>query len=369
MKRREFLGTLLLAAACSSRNDAAKSPAVTPSPKPEGKKLSVLVLGGTGFIGPHIVEALRARGHAITLFNRGKTHPGLFPDVEKLQGDRDGKLDALKGRTWDAVVDTSGYVPRIVKMSAELLAPSVNHYVFISTISVYPNAPKADADDTAPVAQLPDPGSEEPKYYGANKALSEQAAEAAMPGRVSSLRCGVIVGPGDTTGRFAHWVTRCSEVGEVLAPGDGTTPVQWIDARDLGAFVAHLIETKTMGTFNTIGPEHRTTLKQLLDAANAASGNKATITWVPAKFLDSEDVAGWMEMPLWLDPEGEWAGFGTIANGRALKAGLKLRPLAQTIDDTIAFLATIPDDKKAHSSGIAREKELKVLADFHALRK
>ncbi len=370
--RREFLvGSLAAAAACGSRGDG-KPTSPTPSREPTAptKSKSILILGGTGFVGPHIVEAARARGHAVTLFNRGKTHPGLFPDVEKLQGDRDGKLDALRGRTWDAVVDTSGYVPRIVKMSAELLAPSVEHYVYISTISVYPSQKTVGADETTPVQPLSDPSSEDTAHdYGALKAASERAAEAAMPGRVTSLRCGVIVGPGDPTGRFAHWVTRTQDGGEVLAPGDGTTPVQWIDGRDLGAFVVKTIEARTIGTYNTIGPDHRVTIKELVDTCNAASGNKATITWVPAAFLDQHDVQPWMELPLWLPAEGEWAGFGTLANARAIAAGLACRPLASTVKDVLAWLDTVPDDKKAHSSGIARDKELKVLADWKASRK
>lgn len=374
MKRREFLvGSLATLAACSSRSDAPKSPAPGPAQEPEAmaKKKSILVLGGTGFIGPHIVEAARARGHTLTLFNRGKTRPGLFPDIEKLQGDRDGKLEALKGRTWDAVVDTSGFVPRIVKQSAELLAPSIHHYIFVSTISVYPSQSKVDADETAlPLATLPDPGSEEPKYYGANKALSEQVAEAAMPGRVTNLRSGVIVGPGDYTGRFAHWVTRCADGGEVLAPGDGTTPAQWIDSRDLAAWIVKVIEDGTMGTYNTIGPAKRTPIRELLDACNAASGNKATLAWVPAAFLDKQDVVPWMEMPLWIQNEGAWAGFGTLSNARAMKAGLTFRPVAESIKDTLAFLETVEPDKrdKARSTGIARDKELKVLAEWKASR-
>src|SRR4051794_230989 len=191
----------------------------------------ILILGGTGFIGPHLVDAARARGHTVTLFNRGKTHPKLFRDVEKLHGDRDGELGALKGRSWDAVVDTAGYVPRIVKQSVELLGPNVGHYVFVSTMSVYANEDKVGADETEEVQTLDDASTEDvSKAYGPLKAACEAVCEAAMPGRVTNLRAGWIVGPLDPTGRFTYWPNRLADGGEVLAPGDGSTPVQLIDA-------------------------------------------------------------------------------------------------------------------------------------------
>jgi len=335
--------------------------------KPAPKK--VLILGGTNFIGPHIVEAARARGHTLTLFNRGKTHAELFPDVEKLVGDRDGKLEALKNRSWDVVVDTSGFVPRIVKMSAELLAPSVGHYIFISTISVYAKHDVANADESAPLETMDDPTNEEvPKHYGALKALSEKAAEAAMPGRVATIRPGLIVGPLDPTGRFTHWPARLSEGNEVLCPGDGTTPVQIIDARDLAAWVAKVIEDKTIGTYNALGPAQRMTMKQMIDGCNAAGGNKGKPVWVDAAFLEKEAVEPWSEMPAWIDAKGEWAGFGTMANARAVQAGLTFRPIADTAKDTLGWLATLPDDERAkkRSSAIKPDKEAKVLAAWKA---
>ncbi|MFL5312681.1 MAG: NAD-dependent epimerase/dehydratase family protein, partial [Myxococcales bacterium] len=195
---------------------AAKGPKARRAAKP----LRILLLGGTGFLGPHLVENARARGHTVTLFNRGKTHPELFPEVEKLRGDRNGQLAALEGRSWDAVVDTSGYVPRIVKMSAELLAKQVRQYVFISSISVFPDDVKPGADESTPVQQLAEPGSEEVrKHYGALKALCEHAAEAAMPGRTTNVRPGLIVGPGDPTDRYTYWPVRIDRGGEALAPG------------------------------------------------------------------------------------------------------------------------------------------------------
>ena len=371
--RRRFLAGSLaasFAAACGSRKDTGATPVSTPEPKQTAKPApkSILILGGTGFLGPHVVTAAQARGHTLTLFNRGKTHPGLFPDVEKLQGDRDGKLDALKGRTWDAVVDTSGYVPRIVKMSAELLAPSVKQYIFISTISVYDADKIPNADETAPLLTLADPTTEAVREnYGALKAACEAAAEAALPGRVANIRPGLIIGPGDPTGRFSHWPTRMAEGGEVLAPGDGSTPVQYVDGRDLGNWIVRVIEDGTMGIYNALGPETRVTMKDALDACNKAAGNKATLTWVSNDFLTKQNVSGWSDMPMWIDLS-DMPGFGTMVNKRAVGKGLTFRPLEDTAKDTLAWLDTLPADEKAkaRSSGIKRDKEEAVLAAWKA---
>jgi 2'-hydroxyisoflavone reductase len=353
-------------AACAS-GTSKSSPAPAPKTAPPSPK-KILILGGTGFLGPHIVEAALARRHTVTLFNRGKTHPGLFPDVEKLHGDRDGQLDALKGRSWDAVIDPSGYVPRIVKMSAELLAPSIQHYVFISTISVYKDGLPRGADETAPLNTIADPTNEDVKAnYGALKALCEQAAEAALPGRVANVRPGLIIGPGDPTGRFSHWPSRCAQGGEVLAPGDGSTPVQYIDGRDLGQWLVRLVEARTVGTFNALGPTGTLTMRDALTACNAAGGNKARLTWVPWKFLAEQQVAPWQDMPMWV-PEQEEPGFGTMSNTRAVNAGLTFRPIGDTARDTLAWLAEQPAEERAKlsSSGISRDREAKVLAAWHA---
>jgi 2'-hydroxyisoflavone reductase len=366
--RRKFLFGSLVLAACHKAMP--KQPKQVEK-KPEPKK-TILVLGGTNFLGPHVVTTALARGHTVTLFNRGKTHTELFPDVEKLRGDRDGQLDALKGRSWDAVVDTSGFVPRIVKMSAELLAPNVKQYLFVSTISVYKQPSTPNMDESGPLETTPEPESEDvPKYYGALKVLCEKAAETAMPGRVTTVRPGLIIGPGDPTGRFTHWPSRCADGGEVLAPGDGSTPVQYIDGRDLGDWIVHLIEQGTFGTFNALGPDKKITMREVLDGCNAAGGNKAKLTWVDWKFLEKQDVGPWAEMPMWI-PTEEDPGFGTMANARAVKAGLTFRPIGDTAKDTLAWLAALPADTPADkrakmiSTGIARDKEAKVLAAWHA---
>ncbi len=364
--RRQFVlgsAAALAASACSSpsKKTVTESKPIEPPVDPKKK---ILILGGTGFLGPHIVRTAIERGHTVTLFNRGKTQPHLFPDIEKLQGDRDGKLDALEGRQWDAVVDPSGYVPRIVKLSADLLAPNVKHYIFVSTVSVYKDGAPVGADEGATLNTIDDPTNEDVKSnYGALKALSEQAAETAMPGRVANVRPGLIIGPGDPTGRFTHWPTRCADGGEVLAPGDGTTPVQYIDGRDLGAWIVTLIEQGTVGTMNALGPERKMTMREVLESCNTAGGNQATLTWVPWKFLEKHNVGPWMEMPMWV-PSEEDPGFGTMSNARAVKAGLVFRPLVETAKDTLAWLETLPADKRdrMRSSAIARDKELAVLA-------
>ena len=386
-RRRFVVGTLAgsLAAACGGRSDPkvvaapVAGPAPAPAVAPPAKK-SILVLGGTGFLGPHVVTAALARRHRVTLFNRGKTHPSLFPEVEKLRGDRDGHLEALAGRSWDAVVDPSGYLPRLVKASAELLAPRIGHYIFISTISVYAKNDIVGADETSPVEPLADPSNEDVKAnYGALKALCERAAEAALPGRVACLRPGLIIGPGDPTGRFSHWPTRLAAGGNVLAPGDGTTPVQYIDGRDLGAWIVRVIEDKAVGTMNAFGPATRVTMKQVLDDCNRALGDKAQLTWVAADFLDKQGVEGWSEMPMWIDNHGDYAGFGTRSNAKAVAAGLTFRPIGETARDTLAWLdaasvegaadgLTAEQRSKARSSGIAPDKEAKVLAAWKARR-
>ena len=335
------------------------------------RPMKILILGGTNFLGPHVVTAALARGHTVTLFNRGKTHAELFPQVEKLRGDRDGKLDALRGRTWDAVIDPSGYVPRIVKMSAELLAGSVGHYVFISTISVYAKDDVPHADETAAVEEIADDvaAKEDVKAnYGALKARSEKAAEAALPGRTLVVRPGLIVGPGDPTGRFTHWPTRLRDGGDVLAPGDGATPVQWIDGRDLGAWLVSCVETNAVGTMNALAPSPGEHVRDALGEIARVVGTRANLVWVDAAFLKAQGVSGWSDLPMWIDATGEDAGFGTMSNARAVAHQLAQRPLFETALETLAWLDAQPADQRAKlaSSGISREREAAVLAAWRA---
>ncbi len=336
--------------------------------------LRILILGGTAFLGPALVEFARGRGHTVTLFNRGKTNPGLFPDVEKLTGDRDPNkgegLKALQGRAWDVVVDTSGYVPRVVRASAELLAPHVQHYTFVSSISVYKEMSKQNLDETAAVATVDDPATEEVmKHYGALKALCEQAAEAAMPGRVLNVRPGLIVGPDDSSDRFTYWPVRVARGGEVLAPGDGLDPVQFIDARDLAAWIILSVERKTTGIFNATGPRQDQVMRDFLATARTALGSDARFTWVDSEFLAKHKVEAWSDLPSWMPRTSEEGGVCKVSIAKALAAGLTFRPVADTLRDTLAWFRTLPPERQAKlRAGISAEREREVLAAWHQSR-
>jgi 2'-hydroxyisoflavone reductase len=355
--RRTFLQSSLSALAAAAAGGSG-SPRAAGEPAPK----RILLLGGTGFLGPALVEAARARGHAVTLFNRGKTHPELFPDVEKLRGDRDGRLDALRGRTWDAVIDTSGYVPRIVRMSAELLAPSVGRYLFVSSISVYREDVKAGADESAPVQELEDPKTEDVRAsYGPLKAACERAAEAALPGRVAVVRPGLIVGPGDPTDRFTYWPVRLDRGGDVLAPGDGSDPVQVIDVRDLAAWMVALAERGETGTYNAVGPGERLTLRAMLEGARSALRSKASLVWVPWPFLAKEKVEPWGDLPCAL-PAAE-SGLAALSNARAVAKGLRFRPLPDTAKDTLAWWKELTAGRRQKlRAGLSPDRERQVLA-------
>ena len=333
----------------------------------------ILILGGTGFLGPQLVEAARSRGHTVTLFNRGKTRPHLFPDVEKLHGDRDPKngegLKVLEGRSWDVVIDTSGYVPRVVRASAELLAPNVGHYVFISTISVYKELPQPGMGEDAPLATVDDPTNENIREnFGALKALCEQAAEAAFPGRTTNIRPGLIVGPDDPTQRFTYWPVRVAQGGEVLAPGGGSDPVQFIDVRDLAEWTILAIENRDMGVFNAVGPARPLTVREMLEACKQASGSNATFTWADAAFLERQNVRPWMDMPVWMPPTGELAGMSSVSNAKAMARGLKFRPVLDTARDTLTWFNGLPPERQAElrkRAGLTPEREREVLAAWH----
>lgn len=328
--------------------------------------MKLLILGGTVFLGRHLVEAALERGHEVTLFNRGKRNPDLFPELEKLRGDRDGDLTALKGRRWDAVIDPSGYVPRLVRDSARLLADSVEYYSFVSTISVYADASIHRLnEETGALATMEEETNEEvTKHYGALKALCEKAAEAEMPGRVLSARAGLIVGPHDPTDRFTYWPVRVAQGGEVLAPGDRSKPVQVIHGRDLANFLIHMAERRKAGTYNVTGPDQPYTLEQVLEECRTVSGSDARFTWVPDQFLQEQKVTPWTGLPLWLPGSGA-AGLMNVDTSRALAEGLSLRPLAQTIRETLAWEQTRPQELERRA-GITREREAELLAAWHA---
>ncbi|HEX4622197.1 MAG TPA: NAD-dependent epimerase/dehydratase family protein [Myxococcaceae bacterium] len=337
------------------------------------KPLKLLILGGTGFIGPHEVEYALTRGHQITLFNRGKTNPGLFPNVEKLHGDRaKGDYAALKGRDWDAVIDNPTSIPRWVRQASEALKGHAHHYTFISTISVYASNDVRNADETAAVLPPPaDPNTEDiPKFYGALKAMSERETQKAWGAHSTVIRPGLIVGPGDLSDRFTYWPARMQRGGEVLAPGDPTDPVQFVDARDLAEFTVRCAENGASGTFNVTGPQSRLTVAEMLGAVRAAVSTDVSLTWVAADFLASQKVEEWTDLPVWVPPAGESAGFHFRDIRRALAKGLTFRPLAQTVADTLAFYNGEPEERKAKlRAGLTADREKTVLAAWHALKK
>lgn len=336
--RRTFIASSVVAGFLATHSLTASSKVEKAS-----KPLRILILGGTGFIGPHQIRYAITRGHKVSMFNRGKTNPGLFPEgVEHLGGDRNGKLDALKGKEWDAVIDNPSTLPRWVRDAAQLLKDSAGQYLFISTISVYKDNSKPGMDEDQPLHTLADPTVEEVtsgEVYGGLKALSEKEAERAFPGKTTVVRPGLIVGPGDATDRFTYWPVRLARGGEVLAPGNPTDPVQFIDARDLAEWTIRLVENRTFGTFNALGPASLLSISEMLGGIRAVlpGSHNVTLTWVPADFLDAQKVAPWSDMPVWIPPVGEYAAFGRRSNRRALAAGLTFRPLADTARATLEF--------------------------------
>ena len=388
-----FLGISFFAAILANVGaDPSPSPATAEKPAPGfgiynpgdvGKAttpLKILILGGTGFTGPYQVKYAVARGHQVTVFNRGKTHPGILPDgVEQLVGDRNGQLDALKGRKWDVVFDNPTMLPKWVHDVAQVLKGNVDRYIFISTISVYAEGLKAGADETAPLAKYEgaDPMKETrdtviaSKFalYGPLKALSEKEAEKWFPGKALIIRPGLIVGPGDETDRFTYWPVRIDRGGEVLAPGNRSDPVQFIDARDLAEWTIRMAEQGATGTYNATGPANRLTISGMLDGMKTALGANATFTWAPTDFLEKEKVAPWSDMPVWVPPSEE-GGMSDVSIKRALEHGLTFRPLAETTRDTLAWFKAQPKDRqeKMHA-GLTKEREAEVLAAWHKTKK
>ena len=343
-------------------------PAVKRAPKP----LRILILGGTGFIGPHQVRYAQQRGHTVTLFNRGKTNPGLFPDVQKLEGDRSiGNYESLKGRQWDVVIDNPTTLPRWVRQAAEVLKGQAAQYVFISTISTYASNDTPGADETAPLATTTEPESEDARrYYGPLKALAEKEAEKAFPGKTTVIRPGLIVGPGDLSDRFTYWPVRVKRGGEVLAPGDPTDPVQIIDARDLAEFAVKVCEDGTTGVYNATGPRATLTISEMLGGIRAQMSNDAHLTWVDADFLAAQRVAPWSDMPVWIPSRGGTAGFAQRSIQRALAKGLTFRPFADTVKATLEFYDGQPEARKQQlRAGLAPARENDVLALWHAREK
>jgi len=390
--------TLLCACLLTARLFAASpspSPSATPPPGPTGvevpayhpnpgkaeKPLNILILGGTGFTGPFQVRYAIARGHHVTVFNRGKTHPGILPEgVEQLTGDRNaGQLDALKGRKWDVVIDNPTMLPKWVHDVGEILKGNVGHYIFISTISVYTDDMKAGSDESAALQKYD--GKDAMKetresviaskfaLYGPLKALSEKEAEKWFPGKTCIIRPGLIVGPGDETDRFTYWPVRIDRGGEVLAPGNPQDPVQFIDGRDLAEWTIRMAEEGATGIYNATGPAGLLTVGGMLEGIRSGLNSEATFTFVPAEFLEKQKVSPWSDMPVWVPPAGEGGGISQVSIKHALEKGLTFRPLAETARDTLTWFRAQPKERQEKlRAGLTKEREAEVLAAWHKER-
>jgi 2'-hydroxyisoflavone reductase len=342
------------------------------------RALRILFIGGTGFIGPHMVRRALERGHTVTLFNRGRSNPHLFPNVEKLVGNRDGGLGVLKGRTWDAVIDTSGYIPRTVRDSTQLLKGSVNRYLFISTGDVYASFSTPGLDENGPLDKTEGiTGEDASKHYGAFKVLCERAVEEAYPGRNTIFRPGWIIGAGDNNTISAYWPVRIDRGGEILAPGDPSDPTQIIDAHDLAIFTIKALEENINGVFNVVGPASPLTWSEFLYAGRAVTATPLSFTWVPADFLAEIGILPWTDLPIWWPPRDDYKtppmfepggkGFAQIDGRRAIAAGLTFRPLADTMRDILLEWNSRNEawDAKPRRFGMSSRKEADALAAWH----
>ena len=326
--------------------------------------MNILIIGGTKFLGRHLVDSALARGHQVTLFNRGKTNPNLFPQVETILGDREHDLEKLAGRAWDAVIDVAGYLPRIVHLSATGLreAGSVGRYVFISSISAYADFKKIGINESDPVGKIEDETFEEitGESYGPLKALCEKTVLDLYGERGLVIRPGLIVGPNDPTDRFTYWPVRVARGGDVLAPEKPEAPVQVVDVRDLADFIIQLIEEKAFGIYNATGPDYELTFGAMLEACKQVSGSDANIKWMSVDFMKQNKVEEWSDMPVWVPDNEENQGFSRVDVSKAIKAGLKFRPLAETVRDTLAWANTRPTDHEWRA-GLKPEREEELL--------
>ncbi|HIK05599.1 MAG TPA: NAD-dependent epimerase/dehydratase family protein [Trichormus sp. M33_DOE_039] len=324
--------------------------------------MKVLILGGTKFFGRHCAEIALKQGYQITLFNRGQTNNSLYPNVEKLVGDRiKGDLVALQGRKWDVVIDTAGYFPNLpdlVRETAELLKDAVSNYVFISTISVYTEF-QANGDETLPLYPINQelPQEMNAQAYGTLKAMAESVVQEVYGERGLIVRPGLIVGPYDNTGRFTYWIRRIHQGGEVLAPESPELPVQYIDARDLVQWIYQLVSTRKMGIYNAVGPKYSLKLGDFLATCQQVTDSSAKFSWIPGEILESQGIEPWQELPLWLPPQMQNT-FACLSNSKALANGLSFRPLAETIHDIWQWDQV---EQLEYASGLSRDKETAIL--------
>ncbi len=338
--------------------------------------MKVLILGGTRFVGRHIVEAALARGHRVTLFNRGRSNARLFPQVEKLSGDRDiGDLASIQARidagaTWDAVIDVNGYLPRVVRQSAELLHGLVKGYTLISTMHVYASPIPHHVDETAPLYELKDPASEviTDETYRGLKVLCERVVDEVYSDRRLIIRPGLVVGPEDGTDRFPYYAARAAKGGEMLAPGSGEDPIQFIDARDLAEFVVTMTEKGASGIYNATGPDYVLTMRRVIETLRTVVDNGLKLTWVDEVFLARNCVNPWMQMPLWIPLGSENASIHDGNVNKAIAAGLKFRPLEETLRDIVEWELSRPADAPRDPAyGISLEREAELLKAWHEL--
>lgn len=344
--------------------------------------MKILILGGTRFLGRHLVTAALARNHQITLFNRGTKPSADFEDLEIIKGDRNTDLQRLQGRRWDAVIDTSGYLPRTVKASAQALEQSLDRYVFISSISVYADLKEYGVDETAPVARISSEELERANaidvsgqtsavtygpMYGGLKALCEQAVEEALPGRELIIRPGLIIGPYDYSDRFTYWISRVARGGEVLAPGRPNRCIQFVDCRDLAEWTISMIERQETGVYNANGMAGTMTMKGTLEECKLASNSDASFTWVDDEFLIEEKVAPWSEMPFWMPQSAALEGFMFINCDKAVAAGLTFRSLNDSVRDILAWRAVDPAAGEL-KAGIDADREKRLLRKWHTSR-
>ena len=349
--------------------DGVDARALRPNREPAQKSLKILILGGTGFIGPYQVQYALDRGHQVTLFNRGKTNSTLFPKVPRLIGDRnlpDGHKALEKGN-WDVVIDNPTANPKWVRDAGIALKGRTKHYVFVSTISVFSDNSKP-VDENGPLNMPSDiDAAFDAAKYGSNKVRCEMEARTQFGDAVTVVRPGLIVGPGDLSDRFSYWPVRIDKGGEILAPGTPTDPAQYVDALDLSSWIVRLAESRTFGTFNATGPKTPTTIAEMLYGIKAVTTSDAQFTWVPAEFLAKHQVRAWSEMPVWVPSTGQTAGFMRVNCQKAYAAGLTFRPLADTAKDTLTWYHSRPaaEQEKARA-GLAPTKELAVLAAWKA---
>ena len=338
----------------------------------KAKALKVLILGGTGFIGPHFVRVLGDAGHTLTLFNRGKRDREAKPGVEQLLGDRNGQIDALKGRDWDVVIDNSGYTPKQVKATADLLKGHVKQYIFISSVAVYADFKRKGIDEDYPLAKLKGDNTDEVtgESYGPLKVLCEQVVEAAYGKQATNIRPSYIAGPGDPTDRFTYWPWRVSRGDEMLAPGAPSDPFQFIDVRDLADFMRVCVEKGVSGAYNLCNPAGSVTMGSLLETSRKVTGADTKFVWASAEFLEKNEIIGEKAqgnyMPIWQSAESEDAGIVLCESKRAEKKGLKFRSLETTIKDTLEWQKGRPEDRQKLRAGLTAEQEADLLAKLRA---